>query len=1697
MMKRVIIGFAASILSAASVFAADSGLVWRGLHLDEARHFFGKATVKKVLDRMAANGLNVFHWHLVDDQGWRIEIDRYPNLVKRGAVRRIIPRKDSPQPYWKEKTETGTYGPYYYTKADIREVVEYAHKLGIKVVPEIEIPGHETAACASYPFLSCFPESLEGEDTFMHPSWRTKAVGKRVFCLGKDTTYRFLEGVLDEVCELFPDEYIHLGGDETPIWNWKACTNCQERIASLGLKDEHALKHRAMRYFAEYVIAKGKRPVMWDDVTGGDLPKQTVVMIWHEPEDAVKAIECGHDVVMTPYRFCYLDHAENPSVEKVGSFDPLAAVPEAIRTHVLGAQCCNWTEGTLDEADLLSKILPRAMWFGGKHKAAMFAASEFAKYMKQITGGEVPLARFEIDSSLDAKYDEYRVVSDGNVPVFKGSNERALMYAVYDVLERRGGCRWFWDGDVVPKRELIDLSNLDIRERSRYEYRGMRYFAHRGLTRFQAEHWGLDDWKREIDWMLKSRLNMFFIRVGMDDLFQRAFPEYCKYPDASKDMAGQNFGDGFDNRNLFWSLEYRGKLRKELQKYAAERGMIIPEDFGTITHWYTRTPEDFIENAKPDFLPEPERGYAARKSGKVWDVTQDKWLDAYWKLTDTSIREYGRPGYLHTIGFGERHMSDDPAENRRIKVDMTARMIAKAVKEQPDSKIFFAGWDFYSTWHPKDIASYLKTLDPKRVVLLDYEGDAYETPKSKTGFRSPPTTWGIYGGDFPYTFGTFFYEAQSDIHTDYDFVAERQRLTENDPMCVGYMLWPEASHTDILQIRNFTDNAWRPVHRTTEALVDAFCADRYGSQAAELAMIWKRTIPMSIKVSGEGRWRYNLGVQVLRRVVDEPVKKSYSVNTRSQWDRFDREVYRDAESVFAGLADVKWEGEMVRRDTIDLARTVADRLAVQAVSDAMQAWFDWKEGKTGAEEVRARGREAVELAKLLVKVLALHTDHSLCDSYDRLNKIEKIRNPGFAQTLLDNVLNFYCASHQAELAEHCYVPALERLFAQIGEVMEKGDRKARLSSAPMNAVRTELLKTPLMTLRPNLPRTAANYRQIMLECSAAARRFSSRVFAIVSVNGIPRITVDGKPVNGMCALPKPGLPPDQVTFSMRDFSGLGVRFFSDIWWAKSSKNDWWLGIGRYDWAAFDRRMKGLLYASEDGFIFPRLKMDPPDWYSKEHPEVMRADEAKPDSPAWRELYRRMVTDVVNHVESSPYANRVMGYHVGALHGSEWLVWPWPKEELPPVACDARDPLPPLSDTEARRAYQRKRNDDVADALLDSACLVKELTGGRKLVGAFFGYIGNGDHESFARVVRSPYVDFFASPGSYSHRRAGQSGRFQAACTSTFRLHGKLYWDEADIRTYHAQTKAVYRCATAEESVGAIKRNLGYSLTGGWEAWWFLLAGNDTFHDEEMLAPIRTAFNEESATLLTAPQRNADVAVFTSMDEYSTSLLAERRGFPVRGMFKIDFHYELMPFAGVDYDSYELSDIEEPSLPDYKVYVFPNAFTLSEERRAAIERRVRRAGKTAVWLYAPGYYRNGIGNVSNVVELTGVDIRENYPVTKGDVSRTFTVCGGTNVVERDGWRSVYFPMSPSIDEFRMQLAKAGAHIWTDTPEVVAAGRGYLMVHAASDGEKTIRLPHRCNVSEIYGTSKARVDVDSLKDSFRKGETRIYRLTDNRK
>jgi hexosaminidase len=340
-------------------------LKWRGMMLDCSRHFFPKEFVLKYIDLLAAQKMNTFHWHFTDDQGWRVEIKRYPRLTEVGAWR--VDREDKP---WNERPpqaegEKATYGGFY-TQDDIREVVAYAASRFITVVPEVEMPGHCLAALASYPQYSC-----KGGPFTVPPGGVWPILD--VYCPGNEETFEFIENILSEVCDLFPSEYIHIGGDEVDKATWKACPKCQARIASEGLKDEEELQSYFVKRIEKFLNSKGKKLIGWDEILQGGLAPNAAVMSWRGTEGGVTAARAGHDVVMSPTSHCYFDYYQgDPANEPlaIGGYIPLRQVysfeplpPElaaAEAEHIIGVQANLWTEyvSTPEHAEYMS--FPRA-----------------------------------------------------------------------------------------------------------------------------------------------------------------------------------------------------------------------------------------------------------------------------------------------------------------------------------------------------------------------------------------------------------------------------------------------------------------------------------------------------------------------------------------------------------------------------------------------------------------------------------------------------------------------------------------------------------------------------------------------------------------------------------------------------------------------------------------------------------------------------------------------------------------------------------------------------------------------------------------------------------------------------------------------------------------------------------------------------------------------------------------------------------------------------------------------------------------------------------------------------------------------------------------------------------------------------------------------------------------------------------------
>ena len=312
----------------------------RGMLLDCCRHFFDKEVVKKYIDLLAFYKMNVLHWHLTEDQGWRIEIDKYPKLTEIGA--------------WRIEENGGKYGGFY-TKEDIHEIVEYAEQRHITIIPEIELPGHSQAAVAAYPHLSCTGKQVEVAN-----DW---GVFKEIYCAGNDSVFTFLEDVLTEVMELFPSEYIHIGGDEAPKYRWENCKKCQDRIKEEGLEDEHELQSYFISRIEKFLNANGKKLIGWDEILEGGLAENATVQSWRGIEGGIEAANSGHDVIMSPTSHCYFDYDLSATdLKKVYSFDPIPADLDSNKHHfIIGGECNLWSERIPDEDNLDSKVFPRML----------------------------------------------------------------------------------------------------------------------------------------------------------------------------------------------------------------------------------------------------------------------------------------------------------------------------------------------------------------------------------------------------------------------------------------------------------------------------------------------------------------------------------------------------------------------------------------------------------------------------------------------------------------------------------------------------------------------------------------------------------------------------------------------------------------------------------------------------------------------------------------------------------------------------------------------------------------------------------------------------------------------------------------------------------------------------------------------------------------------------------------------------------------------------------------------------------------------------------------------------------------------------------------------------------------------------------------------------------------------------------------
>ena len=385
---------------------------YRGMHLDVGRHFFSVDFIKKYINLMSMLKMNTFHWHLTEDQGWRIEIKKYPKLQEISAFRNetlIGHYSEHPQKFNGEK-----YGGFY-TQEEIKDIVKYALERQITIIPEIELPGHSQAAIAAYPELGC-----TGKQVKVATKW---GVFEDIYC-SKESTFQFLEDVIDEVIELFPGKYIHIGGDEAPKTRWKECEHCQNLIKEKDLKDEHGLQSYFIGRMEKYINSKGKQIIGWDEILEGGLAPNATVMSWRGTKGAVEAAKQQHNVILTPGSHCYFDHYQSDNeneplaiggflpLEKVYAFDP---IPEELNEqeakHVLGAQGNVWTEYMPTEKHVEYMAFPRivalseVVWSSPENRNYTNFIKRLEIYQKRLDQYEVNYAThlYEVKGSLRNK----------------------------------------------------------------------------------------------------------------------------------------------------------------------------------------------------------------------------------------------------------------------------------------------------------------------------------------------------------------------------------------------------------------------------------------------------------------------------------------------------------------------------------------------------------------------------------------------------------------------------------------------------------------------------------------------------------------------------------------------------------------------------------------------------------------------------------------------------------------------------------------------------------------------------------------------------------------------------------------------------------------------------------------------------------------------------------------------------------------------------------------------------------------------------------------------------------------------------------------------------------------------------------------------------------------------------------------------
>ena len=663
------------------------------------------------------------------------------------------------------------------------------------------------------------------------------------------------------------------------------------------------------------------------------------------------------------------------------------------------------------------------------------------------------------DPAVRVSTDDFCITAENGRISFAAGNLRGLFYAVYEYFERYCGCRYFWDGDVIPKRDVLPTENIRFVKRFRYIYRGLRYFAHRSLYRFQAEHWGFEDWQKEIDFLLKKHFSFFMLRTGQDDLFQKTYPDVVPYPPEdgiSPDAQERSYND----RTELISLKHKGELRKKILDYAFARGLMHPEDMGPMTHWYSPTPRAFLEHFKPEFLTQSSDNYHG-DSMQVWDCRKDEYIERYMELTRSHIRHYGKGELFHVIGLAER-VYGDPEENFALKRQVMRKFIRQLRTEYPHAPLLIAGWDFMFRWKAPEVRKFVQELDAENTVILDYTIDSDSRMNNFKNWDLPYK--------FPWIFGIFqAYEPHCDLFIDFDRIEEMYQPVKDDPKCKGMVIWSENSHSNPLLLEYLAKKSG-----DEEFSLAGFCRDRYGKWADVMQELWELTrnaFACNAWVYGTERMyqgicsnHFNL-LKHFANIKDKDQAGLYCECAH----KYPKLEIPDSFFEKAAAAVSEEMSELVMRDLADLVRSaLMCRITREMCRISMQI--------TGRHPEKTDPSLLEKLIRLMGNLLETLPEFSMCATLEKMQKQGKL-NSHAEQTLKGNAENSYCRSYMFELYRGIYEPEIRCVRKHLDQLAagEYPDKDYLLEQfkviqdafydTPLSAYRSGTVKSPAEFLR--------------------------------------------------------------------------------------------------------------------------------------------------------------------------------------------------------------------------------------------------------------------------------------------------------------------------------------------------------------------------------------------------------------------------------------------------------------------------------------------------------------------------------------------------------------------------------------------------------------------------------------------------------